>query len=110
MVKKLSIFILIGLLFASSILSFESMRTNQANSSLQPFVDLTNFDREKETFVRYIHDPGNARSLGDDTLWSIYGDRSAFSGLAADWAGSINLIDRMRPLCAINMTPVATGA
>ena len=55
MVKKLSIFILIGLLFASSILSFESMGTNQANSGLQPFVDLTNLtERTRRSFATFM--------------------------------------------------------
>ena len=52
------------------------------------------FDREKENFARYEHDPANPNSLSDNTVMVICESRSGGSN-GAIWVGTANGLNRL---------------
>jgi signal transduction histidine kinase/ligand-binding sensor domain-containing protein len=54
---------------------------------------LNKFDREKEHFTRFVHDPKTPRSLSHNSVWSIHEDRAGALWIGTQ-GGGLNKLDR----------------
>jgi signal transduction histidine kinase/ligand-binding sensor domain-containing protein/DNA-binding response OmpR family regulator len=55
---------------------------------------LNRFDRNRETFIRYMHDPDNSKSISNNRPYVIYEDKSDILWIGMWGGGGLNNFDR----------------